>query len=126
VYARLLRERIETHGAQVWLVNTGWTGGPHGVGRRMPIPHPRAMLRAALGGGLAGVRMRTEPQFGLAVPAACPDVPADALDPRASWRDPLAYDRQARRLAGMFVENFATFGDEVPSAVRDAGPRVEA
>lgn len=126
VYARLLRERIDESGAQVWLVNTGWTGGPHGVGRRMPIPYTRAMLRAALSGGLTDVPMRTDPRFGLTVPSACPDVPADVLDPRASWQDPAAYDRQARRLASMFVDNFGTFADQVPSAVRDVGPRAEA
>jgi hypothetical protein len=121
-----LREWIDENGAQVWLVNAGWTGGPHGVGQRVPIPYTRAMLRAALSGGLTDVPMRTDPRFGLTVPSACPGVPADVLDPRANWRDPSAYDHQARRLASMFVENFGTFADQVSSAVRDAGPRAEA
>jgi phosphoenolpyruvate carboxykinase (ATP) len=123
VYADLLGRKIAEHGVAVWLVNTGWTGGPFGVGERMPIAHTRAMVRAALGNDLAAVPTVTDPHFGLAVPTACPGVPADVLDPRRTWADPAAYDAQARELAGMFAANFAAFADQVPPEVRTAGPR---
>jgi phosphoenolpyruvate carboxykinase (ATP) len=123
VYATLLGQKIEQHGADVWLVNTGWTGGPYGVGRRMPIAYTRAMISAALSGELARVPVRTDPIFGLRVPTACPGVPAEALDPRGTWADGAAYDAQARKLAAMFDQNFAAYADEVSAEVRAAGPR---
>ncbi len=123
VYARLFGEKIARHGVQCYLVNTGWAGGPYGVGSRMPIQLTRELVRAALDGRLAGVPTRQEPFFGLHVPTACPGVPADQLDPRATWADKDAYDRQARRLAGMFVENFRHF-DDVDASIKEAGPRV--
>ncbi|HWG85726.1 MAG TPA: phosphoenolpyruvate carboxykinase (ATP), partial [Deinococcales bacterium] len=110
------------HDARVWLVNTGWTGGPYGVGHRMSISHTRAMLRAALEGRLDGVPTTRHPVFGLEVPREVPGVPADVLDPRQTWPDQDAYDRQARKLAGMFAENFRQFEAEVSDAVRAAGP----
>jgi len=122
VYATMLGERIVRHRAAVWLVNTGWTGGPYGQGRRMPIAYTRAMVRAALTGALEGVAFQTDPVFGLAVPQTCPGVPPEVLDPRSTWPDPEAYDHQARRLAGMFRENFAAFRDQVPAEVAAAGP----
>lgn len=122
VYAKLLGDKIAQHGVNVWLVNTGWTGGPHGIGRRIAIAHTRAMVRAALDGALNDVPTRAHPIFGVAVPVACPDVPSEVLDPRATWPDPGAYDAQARRLAAMFVENFRTFANEVSDEVRNAGP----
>jgi phosphoenolpyruvate carboxykinase (ATP) len=122
VYANLLGDRVARHGAGVWLVNTGWTGGPYGVGHRMPIAQTRAMIAAALGGDLASEPMRTDPAFGFAVPTRCPDVPAEVLDPRNTWSDKAAYDAQAAKLAGMFAENFTVFADEVPAGVRTAGP----
>jgi phosphoenolpyruvate carboxykinase (ATP) len=106
-----------------WLVNTGWTGGPYGTGRRMGIGHTRAMLRAALAGTLDGVEMRVDPVFGLRVPVSCPDVPPGVLDPRSTWADRAAYDRTASMLAGMFHENFAQYADQVEPRVRDAGFR---
>jgi phosphoenolpyruvate carboxykinase (ATP) len=109
VYAKLLGEKIERHGVTCWLVNTGWVGGPYGVGSRMKIGYTRAMVNAAVEGRLAGVSTRTEPFFGLAVPTAVPDVPSEVLDPRAAWADPNAYDAQAKKLAGMFAKNFAPF-----------------
>lgn len=124
VYAKLLGERIETHGSDVWLVNTGWTGGPYGTGERMPLKYTRAMIAAALDGTLAGVETRTDPTFGIEVPVSCPGVPDEVLDPRATWDDPAAYDAQAKKLAGMFAKNFAQFGDDVPEAIRKAGPRI--
>jgi phosphoenolpyruvate carboxykinase (ATP) len=123
VYAKLLGERIATHSARVWLVNTGWTGGPFGVGSRMKIAHTRAMIEAALTGKLDAVQYTTDPIFNLSVPSSCPGVPQDVLDPRSTWKDPAAYDAQARKLATMFVENFKTFAATAAADVREAGPR---
>jgi phosphoenolpyruvate carboxykinase (ATP) len=122
-YARMLGEKIERHGARVWLVNTGWTGGAHGTGKRMKIGYTRAMIRAALSGGLDQVRYHRDPVFNLDVPATCPDVPSEVLQPRNTWANPSEYDAQAAKLAQMFVENFKAFQDGVAPAVRDAGPR---
>jgi phosphoenolpyruvate carboxykinase (ATP) len=124
VYARMLGEKIARHDARVWLVNTGWTGGPYGVGRRMPIAHTRAMIAAALSGRLDSVPYRIHPIFNVEMPTRCPDVPEEVLDPRSTWRDPHAYDEQARKLAAMFGENFKRFESDVPQAVKEAGPRV--
>ena len=123
VYAHMLGERLEQHHCQAWLVNTGWTGGPYGHGHRMDITHTRQMVRAALNGHLADVPTRTDPIFGFEVPVHVPDVPEYVLWPRETWSDPDAYDRQARKLALMFVENFRQFEDGVSSAVAAAGPR---
>jgi phosphoenolpyruvate carboxykinase (ATP) len=124
VYARMLGEKLDQHGSTVWLVNTGWTGGPFGEGERMPIQATRAMLRAALAGELAGVDYRDDPVFGLAVPTSVPGVDAKLLDPRATWRDPARYDEKARELAAMFEQNFESRFADVDAAVRNAGPRV--
>jgi len=123
-YARMLAERLERHDVRVWLVNTGWTGGPYGTGARMNINHTRSMVRAALDGRLDGVGRVIDPIFGVEVPTACPDVPAEVLRPRETWADRDAYDRQAAALARMFAENFATYAGGVSAAVREAGPRV--
>ncbi len=123
-YAQLLGERLRRHGSRVWLVNTGWTGGPHGVGRRIPIPYTRAMVRAALSGALDGVPYGEEKRFRLLVPEAVPGVPSEVLKPRDTWPDPHAYDEQARRLARMFAQNFDRFAAQVPPEVRAAGPVV--
>jgi len=109
VYAKLLGERIAAHEASCWLVNTGWTGGPYGIGKRMKIGYTRAMVNAAIGGRLASARYETEPFFGLAIPTAVPDVPSEVLNPRNAWDDKAAYDAQARRLAGLFANNFKKF-----------------
>jgi phosphoenolpyruvate carboxykinase (ATP) len=122
VYARLLGDRIARHGAKVWLVNTGWTGGPYGTGRRMKIAHTRAMIGAALAGALERVEFRRDPVFNVEVPVACPGVPESVLTPRATWADPAAYDAQAGRLARMFVDNFAAFEAEADADVRAAAP----
>ena len=124
-YAAMLGERLARWNVPVWLVNTGWTGGPYGIGERMNIAHTRSMVRAALGGRLDGVPTTTDPIFGLEVPTSCPDVPAPFLQPRSTWADPDAYDRQARKLARMFAENFVRFADGVPPSVREAGPRID-
>ncbi len=121
VYARLLGDKMHSHGATCWLVNTGWTGGGYGVGHRMRIAHTRAMIRAALDGRLATVALRPDPVFGLAVPDGCPEVPTEVLNPRNTWTDPRAYDRTAHEVAGLFERNFTAFADQVAPAIRDAG-----
>jgi phosphoenolpyruvate carboxykinase (ATP) len=123
VYARMLGERIARHEARVWLVNTGWTGGPYGVGTRMRLPYTRAMVSSALSGALEGAAYRTDPVFGFEVPVEVPGVPAEVLMPRATWADPAAYDAQARKLATMFRENFEQYRPAVPEDVAKAGPR---
>jgi phosphoenolpyruvate carboxykinase (ATP) len=125
VYARMLGEKLDRHGPAVWLLNTGWTGGPSGEGERMPISATRAMLHAALEGELEGVETRTDPVFGLVVPVRVPGVDERLLDPRSTWRDPEAYDRKARELARMFADNFAARFPDADEAVRAAGPRVD-
>jgi len=125
-YAAMLAERLEQYGVRAWLVNTGWTGGPYGTGERMDINHTRSMVRAALDGLLDDVPTATDPVFGVEVPTSCPDVPAAFLQPRSTWADGAAYDRQAAALARMFVENFAAYADGVPESVRQAGPTVAA
>jgi phosphoenolpyruvate carboxykinase (ATP) len=124
LYARLLGERIATHGTRVWLVNTGWSGGAYGVGARVRIPHTRAMIRAALDGRLDRIATRRDPIFNVDVPMTCPDVPERLLQPRETWANAAAYDEQAARLAGMFTDNFAAFANDVTPGVRSAGPRV--
>jgi phosphoenolpyruvate carboxykinase (ATP) len=123
MYASMLGRKIATHGSRVWLVNTGWSGGPYGLGSRMRIAHTRAMITAALGGQLDKVPYRRHPVFNVDVPTYCPGVPSEVLDPRSTWGDKEAYDEQARRLAGMFVENFRAFEADVSHAVKEAGPR---
>ncbi|MEX1173804.1 MAG: phosphoenolpyruvate carboxykinase (ATP), partial [Chloroflexota bacterium] len=123
-YAAMLTERLAEHDVTVWLVNTGWTGGPYGTGERMNIAHTRSMVRAALNGDLADLPMRRDPVFDIDVPTACPDVPESFLDPRSTWADPIAYDEAAARLARMFEANFAAYVDGVTDDIRDAGPRM--
>jgi len=106
----------------VWLVNTGWTGGPYGQGRRMPIQATRTLLDAALSNGLGSVEYRLDPTFGFEVPVEVPGVDSRLLDPRSTWADPLAYDEKARELAEMFRVNFTRFDDVEPGVVA-AGPR---
>jgi phosphoenolpyruvate carboxykinase (ATP) len=124
-YARMLADRLERYDVPVWLVNTGWTGGPYGTGERMNINHTRSMVRAALGGQLDRVATVEDPIFKVQVPVSCPDVPAEFLQPRETWQDKDAYDQQARRLAGMFAENFEAYASGVTPEVREAGPRID-
>ncbi len=118
VYAHLLGERIDTHEVECWLVNTGWTGGPYSIGKRMSIAHTRAMLNAALNGTLRHVRFEPEPFFGLMIPTTVPDVPSDVLNPRNAWHNPHAYDTQAKKLTQLFAENFKKFEAHATEAVR--------
>jgi phosphoenolpyruvate carboxykinase (ATP) len=121
-YAQMLGELLEKHGSNVWLVNTGWSGGAYGTGKRMKLAYTRAMVRAVLDGSLDSAETSVDPVFGLHVPTAVPDVPAEVLDQRSTWSDPAAYDEQARKLAGMFRTNFERFGDTARE-IREAGPK---
>jgi phosphoenolpyruvate carboxykinase (ATP) len=120
VYSRLLGQRIDEHAVQCWLVNTGWSGGPYGVGKRMAIGYTRAMVNAAIEGALTNAQFETEPFFGLAVPLHVPRVPSEVLNPRNMWRDSAAYDAQAKKLAGLFAKNFEKFEAHAAPAVRAA------
>jgi phosphoenolpyruvate carboxykinase (ATP) len=122
-YAEMLGKLIAQHESRVWLVNTGWTGGPYGTGHRMKLTHTRAMVRAALAGDLDHAQYTTDPVFGLSIPAAVPNVPTQVMNPRNTWQDGAAYDAQARKLAGMFAKNFEKFGSNVPDTIRTAGPK---
>jgi phosphoenolpyruvate carboxykinase (ATP) len=119
-YARLLREKISRHRVNCWLVNTGWSGGPYGVGRRMPIAYTRALVDAAIRGALDEVVYEREPFFGLQVPTTCPGVPSDILRARGTWADGASYDVKARELAALFWKNFQPFAGEVEAEVREA------
>ena len=114
VYADLLGERLRRHGATTWLVNTGWTGGPYGVGHRISIAYSRAVVRAALSGALERTRVDTDPVFGFQVPRACPGVPPEVLDPARTWADPAGHRRAAERLAQRFIANFEKFAARPP------------
>ena len=122
-YADMLGTLIDQHGSRVWLLNTGWTGGAFGVGKRMKLAHTRAMVHAILRGDLNDTRCDVDPVFGLSIPCEIRDVPADVLKPRETWSDTSAYDAQARKLAEMFRANFDKFGAAVPQAVKSAGPK---
>jgi phosphoenolpyruvate carboxykinase (ATP) len=120
VYAGMLRDLIQRHRANCWLVNTGWSGGPYGTGQRIRLRHTRAMLHAALDGKLAKVAFREHPHFGLSMPVTCPDVPDEILDPRTTWSDREAYDRTAHDLAQRFEANFERFAPQVGAEVKAA------
>ncbi len=123
VYDRLLGDKLKQHGSTVWLINTGWTGGPYGQGERIRLTYTRAMIHAALSGAFDGVPFRSDPVFGVSVPEHCPEVPDEVLDPRQTWPDGRAYDERARALAGQFAANFERCVDEVSPSVAQAGPR---
>jgi phosphoenolpyruvate carboxykinase (ATP) len=118
VYADLLGKLIAERKVDCWLVNTGWSGGPYGVGNRMKIAYTRAMVRAALDGTLAKGKFSTDPNFGLGVPESCLNVPADVLNPRNTWADKAAYDKAAQHVAGLFEKNFDQFSSNVAEEVR--------
>ncbi|MBO0720227.1 MAG: phosphoenolpyruvate carboxykinase (ATP), partial [Blastocatellia bacterium] len=123
IYAELLRERIARHKSTCWLINTGWSGGPYGEGQRIKISYTRAMVHAALDGRLAEVAVEPDPIFGFLVPVACPDVPAEVLKPRNTWKNENAYDEKARHLARLFRENFEQFSSGVSDEVKASGPK---
>jgi phosphoenolpyruvate carboxykinase (ATP) len=122
VYAELLREKLRKHGSQVWLVNTGWTGGPYGTGSRMKLEYTRAMVTAILEGALNDVPTQVDPIFGLHVPQSVPNVPSELLNPRNTWADPAAYDAAALDLARRFHANFEKYADRAAAEVKAAAP----
>jgi phosphoenolpyruvate carboxykinase (ATP) len=122
-YAELLAERIESHGSKAWLVNTGWTGGPYGTGRRMSLSHTRAIIDAIHSGELEKAAKKIDPIFGFAVPVSCPEVPEKILNPRNTWSDLEAYDAKARHLAQLFRDNFTKFEEGTSQSIRDAAPK---
>ena len=124
-YAEMLAEKIREHDAEAWLVNTGITGGPHGVGHRVPLKHTRAMIDAIHDGSLLDTPKETEPVFGLDVPTECPNVPNDILMPRETWDDPQAYDEKAEHLVGLFNEHFEDYKDMAAPEIVAAGPQLE-
>ncbi len=121
-YATMLSERLREHGTRCYLINTGWSGGPYGTGARIDIADTRRMVRAVIGGELDDAETRQDPNFGLHVPLEVPDVPNEVLDPRETWDDKEAYDESAKKLAGLFAENFRKFEGDVSEEVRKAGP----
>jgi phosphoenolpyruvate carboxykinase (ATP) len=123
-YAEMLERRISEHHAQVWLINTGWTGGPYGIGQRFPLAITRRLVRAALSGELDTASFTPDPVFGVLVPTSCPDVPPHLLLPRSVWSDPAAYDRQARQLAELFQAAFKAYESQASAEVNAAGPKV--
>ena len=123
-YAKMLGQKIEEHGVAVWFINTGWTGGPYGVGERISIHHTRAIVNATLNGKLKSVPTVTDEVFGLEIPVECPSVPSEILNPRNTWKDQSAYDQQAQKLASQFEQNFQKYADDVTDAIRAAGPIV--
>jgi phosphoenolpyruvate carboxykinase (ATP) len=122
-YAEMLAERLEQHQVAAWLINTGWTGGPYGVGTRIKLGHTRAIIDSIHDGSLRATLTREDPIFGLHVVTSCPGVPADELIPRETWTDPGAFDVTARKLAGQFRENFVPYADQATEDIRGAGPR---
>jgi len=123
VYANMLKEKMEAHGSTCWLINTGWTGGPFGIGKRISIHHTRALLDAALSGELNQVKFRTDKIFGFEVPEHCPGVPEEILDPVNTWGDKAEYWDRYDGLAARFIENFKLFLDGCPEGVEKAGPK---
>ena len=122
-YAQMLGDKMKEHDVNVWLINTGWTGGPYGTGSRMKLKYTRAMITAALEGKLDTVEYTADPVFGMAIPAECPDVPADVLIPRNTWADQSAFDEKAKYLAGLFVRNFDKYASGVSEEILAAAPK---
>ncbi len=125
VYAKLLGEKIKKHNAKCWLVNTGWTGGPYGTGNRMKIQYTRAMLNAALEGKLDNVEFEIEPFFNLEIPKTCEGVPSEVLNPKHTWKDKNAYDKMAKQLVEMFVNNFKEYETGTSKEIISAGPKLK-
>lgn len=122
-YAEMLGKKMQENNVNVWMINTGWTGGPYGTGSRMKLKYTRAMITAALEGKLKDAEFDTDPIFGVAIPKECPDVPSEVLHPRNTWTDKNAYDEKAKYLAGLFVKNFAKYADGVTAEILAAAPK---
>lgn len=125
-YAELLADKIRKHDAKVWLVNTGWSGGPYGVGKRFKLSYTRAIIDAIHDGSLAQAEYLTDSIFGVSIPQTCSGVPSDMLNPRSTWTSPEGYDKAANGLATLFQENFKKFEDGASEAIRAAGPVANA
>jgi phosphoenolpyruvate carboxykinase (ATP) len=123
-YAKLLGNKIKEHQVNVWLINTGWTGGPYGTGKRMKLKYTRAMITAALNGELDNVQYTEHPIFSLMMPVTCPNVPDNLLDPRNTWKNADNYDEKANNLAASFVKNFEQYADFSSQEIVNAGPNV--
>ncbi len=123
-YAQMLGKKMQEHNVNVWMINTGWSGGPYGEGKRMKLNFTRAMITAALDGNLNNVKYIYHPVFGMAIPNECPGVPADVLNPRDTWADKNAYDEKAKYLAGLFIKNFEKYASGVSQEVLDAAPKI--
>ena len=121
-YAELLAAKMKQHDARVWLVNTGWGGGAYGTGKRISLKHTRAIIDAIHSGALAKAKTERDPIFGFDVPTECPGVPREILWPRGVWADPSAYDTTAKKLAGLFRENFKKYESGVSAEIKAAGP----
>jgi phosphoenolpyruvate carboxykinase (ATP) len=124
IYAKLLGEKIAKYNVDVWLVNTGWSGGPYGEGKRIKLGFTRAMVKAVLSGTLKNAATKPDPIFGIAVPLGCPDVPDEILDARGSWKNSDDYDRKARELAALFEKNFAENAGDASVETKNAGPKI--
>ena len=124
VYANMLGKKIAKHKVNCWLINTGWTGGPYGIGSRVEIAYTRAMIKAILKGDLSKIATHQDPIFGLHIPETCPGVPKEVLNPRNTWKNPADYDTQAQSLAGQFIENFKEYQKDVGKEVLAAGPKI--
>jgi len=122
-YAEMLADKLEKHGAQTWLVNTGWTGGAYGVGSRIKLRYTRAIVDAIHSGALADVATLEDPVFGFQVPTTCPEVPTEILVPRNTWADKAAYDEKAKKVAALFRENFKKYEAQASAEVRAGGPK---
>ncbi len=123
-YAHMLGEKMQKHKVNVWMINTGWTGGPYGIGSRMKLKFTRAMITAALDGHLNSAEFTIDPIFGVAIPRECPNVPVEVLNPRNTWADKNAYDEKAKYLAGLFVKNFEKYSSGVSAEVLAAAPKI--
>jgi len=123
VYAKLLGDKIAKHHVDVWLINTGWSGGSYGQGQRIKLGFTRAMVKAVLSGALKNAATKPDPVFGFTVPLSCPGVPDEIMDPRNTWKDKAAYDRKARELAVMFEKNFAENASDASAEIKAAGPK---
>ncbi len=123
-YAHMLGEKMQVHNVNVWMVNTGWTGGPYGIGSRMKLKYTRSMITAALEGKLNDMKFEDHPVFGVSVPQACPDVPSEILNPRNTWGDKTAYDERTKCLASLFIKNFEKYAAGVSEEILSAAPRI--
>jgi phosphoenolpyruvate carboxykinase (ATP) len=123
-YAELLAEKLRKHGAQTWLVNTGWTGGPYGTGSRIKLKYTRAIIDAIHSGALQHIATIEDPVFGLHIPEFCPEVPTEILQPRTTWADKVSYDEKAKKVAQLFRDNFKKYEAQASAEVRNGGPKV--